>query len=108
MLREEQSKMQLDLRMHIFSVLHHQKDANQKQHICVKHDFVLSNHTTAVTFHSGTIQWKILRFRQHGLIYTMMEVYHFCNALEFKEETKGMFCTTEKIKLPQLGEPQSH
>ncbi|GFV82698.1 uncharacterized protein TNCV_1619271 [Trichonephila clavipes] len=28
------------LRAHIISVLQHQKDINQKQHICVKHDFV--------------------------------------------------------------------
>ncbi|GFU06680.1 hypothetical protein TNCV_4352701 [Trichonephila clavipes] len=35
----QQSNMQLDLRMHI-SVLQYQKDVNQKQHICVKHDFV--------------------------------------------------------------------
>ncbi|GFV55545.1 hypothetical protein TNCV_2573851 [Trichonephila clavipes] len=36
--------MQPDLRMHIcehiIRVLQHQKDVNQKQHICVKHDFV--------------------------------------------------------------------
>ncbi|GFT37424.1 hypothetical protein TNCV_150331 [Trichonephila clavipes] len=48
------------------------------------------------------------RFRQHVLIYTMMELYPYCNAQEFKGETKGMFCTTDKIKLPQLGESQSH
>ncbi|GFW29158.1 hypothetical protein TNCV_2838981 [Trichonephila clavipes] len=48
------------------------------------------------------------RIRQHVLINTMMEVYPYCNVLEFKGETKVMFCTTEKIKLPQLGEPQSH
>ncbi|GFT00799.1 hypothetical protein TNCV_3114641 [Trichonephila clavipes] len=38
--------MQPDLRMHIcehiIRVLQHQKDVNQKQHICVKHDFVLN------------------------------------------------------------------
>ncbi|GFY33298.1 hypothetical protein TNCV_1241481 [Trichonephila clavipes] len=43
MLRAQQSNMQPDLRMHIcehiIRVLH-QKDVNQKQHICVKHDFV--------------------------------------------------------------------
>ncbi|GFW23494.1 uncharacterized protein TNCV_3805911 [Trichonephila clavipes] len=36
--------MQPDLRKliceHIIRVLQHQKDVNQKQHICVKHDFV--------------------------------------------------------------------
>ncbi|GFW12995.1 hypothetical protein TNCV_3329271 [Trichonephila clavipes] len=103
--------MQPDLRMHIcehiIRVLQHQKDVNQKQHICVKHDFVGSNHTITVTLHSSTTQWNS-RFRQHVLIYTMMEVYPYCNVLEFKGETKGRFCTTEKIKLPQLGEQQSH
>ncbi|GFT71109.1 hypothetical protein TNCV_2851861 [Trichonephila clavipes] len=38
--------MQPDLRKliceHIIRVLQHQKDVNQKQHICVKHDFVCS------------------------------------------------------------------
>ncbi|GFX73718.1 hypothetical protein TNCV_4290341 [Trichonephila clavipes] len=29
---------------HIIRVLQHQKDVNQKQHICVKHDFVPSYH----------------------------------------------------------------
>ncbi|GFV98443.1 hypothetical protein TNCV_624021 [Trichonephila clavipes] len=38
----------------------HQKAVNQKQHICVKHDFVVSNHTITVNLHSGTTQWKIL------------------------------------------------
>ncbi|GFW73355.1 hypothetical protein TNCV_2800191 [Trichonephila clavipes] len=38
----------------------HQKDVNQKQHICVKRDFVVSNHTITVNLHSGTTQWKIL------------------------------------------------
>ncbi|GFV46859.1 hypothetical protein TNCV_1938821 [Trichonephila clavipes] len=47
------------LRAHIH-VLQHQKDVNQKQHICVKHDFVVSNHTITVNLHSGTTQWKIL------------------------------------------------
>ncbi|GFW78152.1 hypothetical protein TNCV_136211 [Trichonephila clavipes] len=64
MMRAHQSNMQPDLRMHIcehiISVLQHQKDVNQKQHICVKHDFVMSNHTIRVTLHSGAIQWKIL------------------------------------------------
>ncbi|GFW05028.1 hypothetical protein TNCV_598221 [Trichonephila clavipes] len=40
----QQNNMQPDLRMHIcepiIRVLQHQKDVNQKQHICVKHDFV--------------------------------------------------------------------
>ncbi|GFS62788.1 hypothetical protein TNCV_3202111 [Trichonephila clavipes] len=62
--RAQQSNMQPDLRMHIcehiICVLQHQKDVNQKQHICVKHDFVVSNHTITVTLHSGTTQWKIL------------------------------------------------
>ncbi|GFX25670.1 hypothetical protein TNCV_1205481 [Trichonephila clavipes] len=31
---------------------HHQKDVNQKQHICVKHYFVVSNHTITVNLHS--------------------------------------------------------
>ncbi|GFX97074.1 hypothetical protein TNCV_1998061 [Trichonephila clavipes] len=56
--------MQPDLRMHIcehiIRVLQYQKDVNQKQHICVKHDFVVSNHTITVNLHSGTTQWKIL------------------------------------------------
>ncbi|GFX86961.1 hypothetical protein TNCV_1530501 [Trichonephila clavipes] len=43
-LRAQQSNMQPDLRKHIcehiIRVLQHQKDVNQKQHICVKHDFV--------------------------------------------------------------------
>ncbi|GFX28381.1 putative transposable element [Trichonephila clavipes] len=43
-LRVQQSNMQPDLRKliceHIICVLQHQKDVNQKQHICVKHDFV--------------------------------------------------------------------
>ncbi|GFU40959.1 transposable element Tcb2 transposase [Trichonephila clavipes] len=47
-LRAQQNNMQSDLRMHIcehiIRVLQHQKDVNQKQHICVKHDFV---HRTA-------------------------------------------------------------
>ncbi|GFT15708.1 uncharacterized protein TNCV_4986161 [Trichonephila clavipes] len=43
--------MQPDLRKliceHIIRVLQHQKDVNQKQHICVKHDFVdLGSDTT--------------------------------------------------------------
>ncbi|GFX23381.1 hypothetical protein TNCV_4936961 [Trichonephila clavipes] len=46
-LRVQQSNMQPDLRKliceHIIRVLQHQKDVNQKQHICVKHDFVPSN-----------------------------------------------------------------
>ncbi|GFU12919.1 hypothetical protein TNCV_1678271 [Trichonephila clavipes] len=73
MLRAQQSNMQSDLRMHIcehiISVLQHQKDVNQKEHICVKHDLVVSNHTTTVTLHSGTIQWKILaaqRYQANG------------------------------------------
>ncbi|GFY02292.1 hypothetical protein TNCV_3501741 [Trichonephila clavipes] len=101
--------MQPDLRRliceHIIRVLH-QKDVNQKQHICVKHDFVVSNHTISqLAFRYNPVEDS--RFRQHVLIYTMMEVYPYCNVLEFKGETKGMFCTTEKIKLPQLRE-QSH
>ncbi|GFX80060.1 hypothetical protein TNCV_1706381 [Trichonephila clavipes] len=48
-LRAQQSNMQPDLRKliceHIIRVLQHQKDDNQKQYICVKHDFVVSNHT---------------------------------------------------------------
>ncbi|GFW38011.1 hypothetical protein TNCV_4632121 [Trichonephila clavipes] len=63
-LRAQQSNMQPDLRKHIcehiIRVLQHQKDVNQKQHICVKHDFVVSNHTITVNLHSGTTQWKIL------------------------------------------------
>ncbi|GFX66047.1 hypothetical protein TNCV_4101871 [Trichonephila clavipes] len=43
-LRVQQNNMQPDLRMHIckhiIHVLQHKKDVNQKQHICVKHDFV--------------------------------------------------------------------
>ncbi|GFY16965.1 hypothetical protein TNCV_3690231 [Trichonephila clavipes] len=48
------------LRAHIIRVLQHQKDVNQKQHICIKHDFVVSNHTITVNLHPGTTQWKIL------------------------------------------------
>ncbi|GFU22571.1 hypothetical protein TNCV_1304511 [Trichonephila clavipes] len=103
--------MQPDLRKliceHIIRVLQHQKDVNQKQHICVKHDFVVSNHTITVNLHSGTTQWKILGSGSMFSFTQMMEVYPYCNVLEFKGETKGMFCTTEKIKLPQLRE-QSH
>ncbi|GFW87102.1 hypothetical protein TNCV_5124561 [Trichonephila clavipes] len=44
-LRAQQSNMQPDLRKliceHIIRVLQHQKDVNQKQHICVKHEFVV-------------------------------------------------------------------
>ncbi|GFU58424.1 diacylglycerol kinase iota [Trichonephila clavipes] len=44
MIRAQHSNMKPDLRMHIckhiISVLQHQKDVNQKQYICVKHDFV--------------------------------------------------------------------
>ncbi|GFV91326.1 hypothetical protein TNCV_898431 [Trichonephila clavipes] len=40
---EGAAKQQPDLRKliceHIIHVLQHQKDVNQKQHICVKHDF---------------------------------------------------------------------
>ncbi|GFU97425.1 hypothetical protein TNCV_1912801 [Trichonephila clavipes] len=97
-----------DLRMHIcehiIRVLRHQKDVNQKQHICVKHDFVVSNHTITVDLHSGTTPVEDSRFRQHVLIYTIMEVYPYCNVLKFKGKTKGMFFTPEKIKLPELGE----
>ncbi|GFT65230.1 adhesion G protein-coupled receptor B2 [Trichonephila clavipes] len=63
-LRAQQSNMQPDLRMHIWEniirVLQYQKVVNQKPHICVKHDFVLSNHTVTLNLHSGTTQWKIL------------------------------------------------
>ncbi|GFY05991.1 hypothetical protein TNCV_3862951 [Trichonephila clavipes] len=102
--------MQPDLRKliceHIIRVLQHQKDVNQKQRSCVKHDFVGSNHTISqLAFRYNRVEDS--RFRQHVLIYTMMEVYPYCNVLEFKGETKGMFCTTEKIKLPLLRE-QSH
>ncbi|GFW83011.1 hypothetical protein TNCV_4604381 [Trichonephila clavipes] len=45
-MRAQQSNMQPDLRKHIcehiIRVLQHQKDVNQKQHICVKHDFVIT------------------------------------------------------------------
>ncbi|GFY20884.1 hypothetical protein TNCV_1121181 [Trichonephila clavipes] len=47
MLRAQQSNMQPDLRMHIcehiIGVLQHQKDVNQKQHICVKHELWYCN-----------------------------------------------------------------
>ncbi|GFU59568.1 hypothetical protein TNCV_3185411 [Trichonephila clavipes] len=63
-LKVQQSNMQPDLRKliceHIIRALQHQKDVNQKQHICVKHDFVVSNHTITVNLHSGTTQWTIL------------------------------------------------
>ncbi|GFX08749.1 hypothetical protein TNCV_4227691 [Trichonephila clavipes] len=78
-LRAQQSNIKPDLRMHIcehiIRVLQHQKDVNQKQHICVKHDFVMSNHTITVTLHSGTTQWKILGSgSMFSFMYTMMEV----------------------------------
>ncbi|GFY02015.1 hypothetical protein TNCV_5098761 [Trichonephila clavipes] len=80
MLRAQQSNMHPDLRMHIcehiIRVLQHQicsvlskrntigcewlKEVNQKQHISVKHDFVVGNPTITVTLHSGTNQWKII------------------------------------------------
>ncbi|GFX64298.1 hypothetical protein TNCV_1500221 [Trichonephila clavipes] len=99
-----------DLRMHIcdhIRVLQHQKDVNQKQLICVKHLFCgeQSHNNSQLAFRYNPVEDS--RFWQHVLIYTMMEVYPSCNVLEFKEETKAMFCTTEKIKLPQLRE-QSH
>ncbi|GFV33232.1 hypothetical protein TNCV_3948861 [Trichonephila clavipes] len=112
MLRAQQSIMQPGLRMHIcediISVLQHQKDVNQKEHICVKHDFVMSNHTITVTLHSGTIQWKILGSGSMFSFTQRWECILIAKALEFKGETKGMFCTTEKFKLLQFGEPQSH
>ncbi|GFX81863.1 hypothetical protein TNCV_2570631 [Trichonephila clavipes] len=102
--------MQPDLRKliceHIIRVLLHQKDVNQKQHICVKYDFVVKSHNNSqLAFRYHPVEDS--RFRQHVLIYTKIEVYPYCNVLEFKGETKRMFCTTEKIKLPQLRE-QSH
>ncbi|GFV83676.1 hypothetical protein TNCV_2554641 [Trichonephila clavipes] len=80
MLRAQQSTMQPNLRMHIcepiIRILQHQicsvlnkrntigckylKDVNQKQRICVKHGFGVSNHTIIVALHSSTTQWKIL------------------------------------------------
>ncbi|GFY02261.1 hypothetical protein TNCV_3501441 [Trichonephila clavipes] len=42
---------------------------------------------------------------QPVLISAITEMRHYCKTLKFKGETKGMFCTTGKIKLPQLGEP---
>ncbi|GFW51722.1 hypothetical protein TNCV_1186541 [Trichonephila clavipes] len=36
------------------------------------------------------------------LIGTMTEVCPNCKALKFNGETKGMFCTTRKIKVSQL------
>ncbi|GFT66703.1 hypothetical protein TNCV_1961581 [Trichonephila clavipes] len=63
-LRAQQSNMQPYLKMHscehIISALQHQKDVNQKQHIFVKHYFVVSNRTITITLHSDTIQWKIV------------------------------------------------
>ncbi|GFX14010.1 hypothetical protein TNCV_612151 [Trichonephila clavipes] len=56
----EQPDLRMHICKHIIRVLQHQKDVNQKQQICVKHDFVGSNHTITVTLHPGTIQWKIL------------------------------------------------
>ncbi|GFY25927.1 hypothetical protein TNCV_1916771 [Trichonephila clavipes] len=54
----QQSNMQPDLRKliceHIIRVLQHQKDVNQKQHICVKHDFVnLGGRTGTILRHSS-------------------------------------------------------
>ncbi|GFX90944.1 hypothetical protein TNCV_3167751 [Trichonephila clavipes] len=63
-LRAQQNNMQPDLRMHIcehiIRVLQYQKDVYKKLHICVKRDFVVSNHTITLNLHSGTTQWKIL------------------------------------------------
>ncbi|GFT74785.1 integrase catalytic domain-containing protein [Trichonephila clavipes] len=85
-LRAQQSNMQPDLRMHIckhiIRVLQHQKDVNQKQHICVKHDFVIvlsqgssisSSHinSTSLTFSEiKTTEEIIIRWVQdeHGLV----------------------------------------
>ncbi|GFU72872.1 hypothetical protein TNCV_4910011 [Trichonephila clavipes] len=102
--------MQPDLRKliceHIIRVLQHQKDVNQKQHICIKHDCGEQSHNNSqLALRYNPVEH--FRIRQHVLIYTMMEVYPYCNVLESKGETKGMFSTTEKIKLPQLRE-QSH
>ncbi|GFW64244.1 hypothetical protein TNCV_2414951 [Trichonephila clavipes] len=44
------------LRAHHSSLTTSERDVNQKQHICVKHDFVVSNHTITVNLHSGTTQ----------------------------------------------------
>ncbi|GFU35247.1 hypothetical protein TNCV_340171 [Trichonephila clavipes] len=72
MLRAQQSNMQPDLRMHIcehISVLQHQKDVNQKQHICVKHDFGEQSHNNGhPAFRYNPVEDS--RFRQ--LIYTML------------------------------------
>ncbi|GFS70827.1 transposable element Tcb1 transposase [Trichonephila clavipes] len=65
--------MQPDLRKliceHIIRVLQHQKDVNQKQHICVKHDFVVSNQTITVNLHSVSEfdRERIVAYRYCGL-----------------------------------------
>ncbi|GFS96416.1 hypothetical protein TNCV_17421 [Trichonephila clavipes] len=91
-----------DLRMHIcehiIRVLRHQKDVNQKQHICVKHDFVVSNHTITVDLHSGTTPVEDSRFRQHVLIYTIMEVYPYCAMFwNLREKPKECFLPLKKL-----------
>ncbi|GFV10025.1 hypothetical protein TNCV_3378191 [Trichonephila clavipes] len=82
------SNMQTDLRMHIcehiIRVLQHQKDVNQK-HICIKHDFCgeQSHNNSQLASRYNPVEDS--RFRQHVLIYTMMEVYPLLrNVLDFK------------------------
>ncbi|GFV56246.1 hypothetical protein TNCV_3266531 [Trichonephila clavipes] len=91
-LRAQQSNIQPDLRRHIceyiIRALQHQTDVNQKQHICVKHDFVVSNITITVTLHSGTTQWTTLGSGSMFSFTQCLEAYPYCNALEFKGETK--------------------
>ncbi|GFY27147.1 uncharacterized protein TNCV_2067681 [Trichonephila clavipes] len=114
--------MQPDLRMniceHIICFLQHQvysfrnkrniighewlKEGNEKQHFSVKHDLMASNHTITVAFQYNPADYRL---SQHVLISAITEVCPYCKTLKFKGETKGMFCTTGKIKLPQLGEP---
>ncbi|GFW15915.1 uncharacterized protein TNCV_4431881 [Trichonephila clavipes] len=125
MLRAQQSNMQPDLRRHIcehsIRVLLHQiccvlskkntigckclndvkpETAHQSQTLLCGAQLHNNIH---LSFRYNPVE--DYRLSQHVLISTMSKVYPYCNALKFKGETKGMFCTAEKIKLPLLGEP---
>ncbi|GFS70010.1 hypothetical protein TNCV_747911 [Trichonephila clavipes] len=86
-LRVQQSNMQPDLKKliceHIIRVLQHQKDVNQKQHICVKHDFVPQNskqnrksllvdisqefqNSSVISASSRTVRPELKNLRFHG------------------------------------------
>ncbi|GFX08728.1 hypothetical protein TNCV_4227481 [Trichonephila clavipes] len=62
-LRAQQSNMHPDLRKHIcehiIRVLQHQKDVNQKQHNCIKHDFVIPSNL-ACAYLKGHLRGRTL------------------------------------------------